>query len=137
MTHGISIVGVLPSAHFQMNRGYFSGIVIAWEPPYTVLSTGQHIVLHNTGPFSGDELHINLKDEWWFWNSNVYTPDWIWGDSWYYYQPTGLDYAIPGVTLQAELQHTNEWWLRLQIYAYTGRFEVPLPSNPAYWANPP
>jgi len=57
-------------------RSYLKGTVVVWQPGTTIISGGNPLVLEEH-VFGGYRLVIKFKSNWFFWNSNTYTPDFV------------------------------------------------------------
>ena len=85
-----------PNGQAVLVRSYYKNFGFQWTNTWTVLGSGQTIdILENT--FNQYITHIKFADEWWNWNSNVYTLDHVFNDFWVVDTLTGLQ--IPGLPL--------------------------------------
>lgn len=126
-----------PSPDFVLNRGYFSGFEIAWFPGFSVLQIGQETILQDFVYTFGATAIFRWKDEWWNWNSNTYTYDWIVSDAFCRPPGGGSPINMGGVNLSIAYRDGGARHLLVSINGYTGYVEQAFPTSAGYWTPEP
>lgn len=83
----------IPQAKFAMPRSYFAGWRLCWDVSMTTISEGQETIV-GAGIGLDFQWHIKFVDKWWNWNSNTYTPDFIFEEMYVHQVSSGLDFNV-------------------------------------------
>ena len=133
-----AVVTYMPGPKAVLVRSYYKRLGFNWQPSLTVLSSPQPlVVLEHT--FNRYVTTIRFVDAWWFWNSNVYTLDFIVQDFWVVDTVTGLQ--VPGVPALFYTGFDDDGTPGIGI-AWAGasgdpvRLDYP-PAPPDYWLQLP
>jgi hypothetical protein len=127
----------IPSPRYNFPRSYIKGFALFWLPGLTVLAAGNPFIFEEH-TYGGYHLHLKFRDNFWDWNSNRYTLDYIVED--YYQTPPGSStpetVGLLNVTQTLNIDHPSTHIFFQQAFgSETLWFDLP-PAPPSYWLPP-
>jgi hypothetical protein len=123
---------------FAVLRSYVRGIAMDYPIGSFPLSVGQNWTLQTPVSMGDFPRVTTLKNEFWNWSSNTYSPDWIW-DTFYDSNSTGGHYATYPLYVEIKTHpNTLARYLFFNSHVYDEVFYNDLPpAPPTYWGPDP
>lgn len=118
---------------FNLLRSYVRGIAMDYPPGSFPLSVGQNWTLQTPVSMGNFPRVTILKDEFWNWNSNHYTADWIY-DTFYDSNSTGGHFSTYPMHVELHVRPSDgRIYLAFNTHVYAAMFYNDLPPPPPGW----
>jgi len=122
---------------FTFPRSYVKGFATNWPPVAVSTLTDYEWRLTLDASYGFAYKTMEFKPQFWDWNSNTYTFDWIF-ENFYIVVPPRAPVVAEGFTLKYKVKPgTRDFYVAMDLGFWTTWFYVdPPPAPPTYWLPP-